>query len=241
MQQHAHAFTANMSKAQLKTFDTPDDVRAFPKGRLELVNIGGATIGRAVFDPGWRWSTSVQPIAKTKSCEAPHFQYHVAGTLRIKMDDGSEFDCKPGDVSLLPSGHDAWTVGDVPAVVVDFQGMVDYASGHAHGEGAGLLDGKSFFGTFVEKGKTTGDPDTLTFAAGRFRSSACDQYGYGDASYEARPEGNGIRFDVETQSPRYGRLLWSGTVDGKTLKCDVLMVQDGKPPIENTVTAALVS
>ncbi len=116
-----------MGKVELKHFDTPDEVREFPKGRLELVKIGGATIGRAIFQPGWRWATSVQPIAKTKSCEAPHFQYHVSGVLRVRMDDGSEFDCRPGEVSLLPSGHDAWVVGDEPAVVVYFQGMVDYA------------------------------------------------------------------------------------------------------------------
>ena len=66
-------------------------------------------------------------LAGTELCEAPHFQYHVSGILRIKMDDGTEFDCKPGEVSLLPSGHDAWVVGNEPAVVVDFQGMIDYA------------------------------------------------------------------------------------------------------------------
>ncbi|MGO8920516.1 MAG: cupin domain-containing protein [Stellaceae bacterium] len=115
--------------AEHKSFRQPDEVREFPNGRLELVKVGGATIARALFEPGWRWASSVQPIAKTKSCEAPHFQYHVAGVLRIRMDDGTEFDCKPGDVSLLPSGHDAWVVGDEPAVVVDFQGMVDYAKG----------------------------------------------------------------------------------------------------------------
>jgi hypothetical protein len=125
MAETAHGATAE--KAELKSFGKPDDVRTFPKGRLELVNIGGATIGRAVFEPGWRWATSVQPMAKTKSCEAPHFQYHVSGTLRVKMDDGTELDCRPGDVSLLPSGHDAWVIGNEPAVVVDFQGMVDYA------------------------------------------------------------------------------------------------------------------
>jgi len=114
-------------KSEVKSFERPDDVRRFPAGRLELVNLGGATIGRAVFEPGWRWSNSVQPLAKTKSCEAPHFQYHVSGVLRIRMDDGTEFDCKPGDVSLLPTGHDAWVVGNDPVVVVDFQGMVDYA------------------------------------------------------------------------------------------------------------------
>jgi hypothetical protein len=122
-----------MEKAECKDFRKPDEVREFPKGRLELIKIGGATVGRAVFEPGWKWSTSVQPIVKTKSCEAPHFQYHVSGVLRIQMDDGSEFDCRPGDVSLLPSGHDAWVVGKEPAVVVDFQGMIDYAkSNHEH-------------------------------------------------------------------------------------------------------------
>jgi hypothetical protein len=116
-----------MENAELKSFGKPVEVREFPKGKLELVNVGGATVGRAVFQPGWRWSTSVQPLVKTKSCEAPHFQYHVGGVLRVRMDDGTEFDCRPGDVSLLPSGHDAWVVGNEPVVVVDFQGMLDYA------------------------------------------------------------------------------------------------------------------
>lgn len=116
-----------MGKSQVKSFSAPDEVRTFPKGRLELVTIGGATVGRATLEPGWRWKTSVQPLAQTNSCEAPHFQYHLAGVLHIVMDDGSEFDCKAGDVSLLPQGHDAWVVGDEPAVIVDFQGMIDYA------------------------------------------------------------------------------------------------------------------
>lgn len=116
-----------MKKAEVKNLGKPDEVREFPKGKLELVKVGGATVGRAVLQPGWRWATSVQPLAKTNSCEAPHFQYHISGVLRIRMDDGTEFDCKPGDVSLLPPGHDAWVVGNEPAVVVDFQGMIDYA------------------------------------------------------------------------------------------------------------------
>jgi hypothetical protein len=114
-------------KAELRSFAKADEVRHFPKGKLEIVKIGGATVGRATFEPGWKWSTSVQPLAKTKSCEAPHFQYHVAGTLEVVMDDGSRLTCKPGDVSVLPVGHDAWVVGNEPAVVVDFQGMLDYA------------------------------------------------------------------------------------------------------------------
>ena len=116
-----------MEKTELKSFTKPDEVRAFPKGRLELIHAGGRTVGRAVLEPGWRWSESVRPIARTESCEAPHFQYHLSGVLKIQMDDGTEFEAHPGDVSLLPSGHDAWVVGDEPAVVVDFQGMIDYA------------------------------------------------------------------------------------------------------------------
>jgi hypothetical protein len=113
-------------QAQVKAFAAPDEVREFPLGRLEVVVVGGVTIGRATFEPGWRWQTSVQPLAGTPSCEAPHFQYHVSGVLRVRMDDGQEFECGPGDVSLLPSGHDAWVVGEEAAVVVDFQGMAHY-------------------------------------------------------------------------------------------------------------------
>jgi hypothetical protein len=120
-----------MEKTEVLSFRKPDEVREFPKGRLELIKIGGATVGRAIFQPGWKWSESVQPIAKTKSCEAPHFQYHISGALKVRMDDGTEYLCRAGDVSLLPSGHDAWVVGNEPAVVVDFQGMVDYAKSHS--------------------------------------------------------------------------------------------------------------
>jgi hypothetical protein len=118
---------ATAAKAEVKSFNKPEEVRNFPNGKVELVKLGGAMIGRAVFEPGWKWSTSVQPLVKTKSCEAPHYQYHVSGTLKVVMDDGSEFECKTGDVSLFPTGHDAWVVGNEPVVVVDFQGMVDYA------------------------------------------------------------------------------------------------------------------
>jgi len=116
-----------MEKMEVRSLNSPEETRNFDKGKLELVKINGATIGRATLQPGWRWSKSVKPIAKTESCEAPHFQYHLSGTLRVRMDDGTEKEIKAGDVSLLPTGHDAWVVGDEPVVVVDFQGMVDYA------------------------------------------------------------------------------------------------------------------
>ena len=116
-----------MAKMEVRSFGTPDETRTFEKGKLDLVKIGGATVGRAIFQPGWRWSTSLKPIVNTKSCEAPHFQYQLSGTMHVVMDDGTEKDCKAGDVALLPPGHDAWVVGNEPVVVVDFQGMVDYA------------------------------------------------------------------------------------------------------------------
>jgi quercetin dioxygenase-like cupin family protein len=116
-----------MRTIKIKSLNSPDETRSFERGKLELVNIDGISVGRGIFEPGWRWSKHVKPIAKTKSCEAPHFQYHVSGTLKIVMDDGTEKECRCGDVSLLPPGHDAWVVGDESVVVVDFQGMVDYA------------------------------------------------------------------------------------------------------------------
>ena len=116
-----------LGNAELKSFGKPDEVREFPNGRVELVKVGGVTVGRAVLDPGWKWSVSLKPLVGTKSCEAPHFQYHVSGVLKVRMDDGTEFECRKGDVSLLPSGHDAWVVGREPVVIVDFQGMNDYA------------------------------------------------------------------------------------------------------------------
>ncbi len=116
-----------MAKVQKKNLDKPDEVRTFEKGKLELVKIAGRTVGRATFQPGWRWSQSIKPLVKTQSCEVPHFQYHLSGKLRVRMDDGTEKEFKAGDISLLESGHDGWVVGDEPAVVIDFQGMMDYA------------------------------------------------------------------------------------------------------------------
>jgi hypothetical protein len=114
-------------KMEVKNLDKPDETTNYDKGKTEVVQIGGARVARTVFQPEWRWSNSVKPIAKTNSCEAPHFQYHVSGTLRIVMDDGTQQDVKAGEVSLVPPGHDKWVIGDEPVVAVDFQGMVDYA------------------------------------------------------------------------------------------------------------------
>jgi hypothetical protein len=116
-----------MAKAEQKDFTSPDETRTFERGHVDLVHIGGSDIGRLVLEPGWRWSEHVKPIAKTDLCEAPHFQYHVAGTLRIHMEDGTEFDAVPGQVTALPQGHDAWVVGEDPVVLVDWWGASNYA------------------------------------------------------------------------------------------------------------------
>ena len=118
-----------MQQTEHRSFGSPDEVRTFPSGRAEIVKIGDAEVGRLVFEPGWRWSNDVKPIAGTDSCTAPHFQYHVSGRLAILMDDGSEFVAGPGDVTSLPSGHDAWVVGDEPVVTVDWFGASNYAAG----------------------------------------------------------------------------------------------------------------
>jgi hypothetical protein len=116
-----------MANAERKNLAHADETRTFERGKAELVNIGGGTVGRLVLEPGWCWSQDVKPIAGTALCEAPHFQYHVAGRLHIRMADGTEFEAGPGEVTALPSGHDAWVVGDEAVVVVDFQGASNYA------------------------------------------------------------------------------------------------------------------
>ena len=119
----------NSRTAEHKSFNAPDETRPFEKGRVELLNIGGATIGRLTLEPGWRWSQHVKPIAGTDWCEAPHFQYQVSGRLHVQMADGTEFDSGPGDVTALPQGHDAWVIAEEPVVLVDWWGASNYAKG----------------------------------------------------------------------------------------------------------------
>ena len=118
-----------MPSSERKDLRKPDETRQFPKGRADLINIGGGQVGRYTLEPGWRWSEHVKPIAKTEWCEAPHFQYHLSGTLHVVMSDGTAFDAGPGEVTALPSGHDAWVVGDQPVVLIDWSGASNYAKG----------------------------------------------------------------------------------------------------------------
>ena len=116
-----------MGTAVRKNLSDADEVRDFPNGKIELVNTDSGPVGRATFEPGWRWSNDVKPIAGTDSCQAPHLGYYVSGRMHVVMDDGTELDYGPGDFADIPPGHDAWIVGDEPCVIVDWQGFADYA------------------------------------------------------------------------------------------------------------------
>jgi hypothetical protein len=111
------------------SFNAPNETRTFELGRVDLVDIGGSQIGRLTLQPGWRWSEHVKPLAGTELCEAPHFQFHAAGTIGIRMADGTEIIAHPGDVTALPHGHDAWVVGNEPVVLIDWWGASNYAKG----------------------------------------------------------------------------------------------------------------
>lgn len=101
------------------------------------------------------------------------------------------------------------------------------------------LDGRRFQGVFLERGKTSGDADTLTFQGGRFRSTACDRYGYSDAPYRVIPAGDTLTFEAETESPKHGKLVWRGVIRGDYLNATAMSVRDGKPSVENWVVAAV--
>jgi quercetin dioxygenase-like cupin family protein len=116
-----------MRPLEKKSLNSPDETRTFPKGKVETATVGGVTFGRYTFDPGWKWSEHVKPIAKTKSCQAPHTLYQISGHMRVRMDDGAEIEFGPGDVGVIGPGHDGWVVGNEPAVGIDITGMVHYA------------------------------------------------------------------------------------------------------------------
>lgn len=113
---------------QKKDFTAPDEVRPFvDKGRVEILKLGDGVVGKATFEPGWRWSDHVKPIAGTDSCQAAHLAYVVSGRTAVRMDDGTEVEAGPGEVVAIPPGHDGWVVGDEACVMIDFAGMEHYA------------------------------------------------------------------------------------------------------------------
>jgi quercetin dioxygenase-like cupin family protein len=117
-----------MAGIEVKSLDTPDETRPFAdKGHADVVTIGGGTVLRSTFEPGWRWSEHVKPIAGTESCQSPHFLYMLSGHMKVVMDDGTEGEVGPGDVVRIEPGHDAWVVGDATCEAIDFGPSPAYA------------------------------------------------------------------------------------------------------------------
>lgn len=118
-----------MAGIRRMSLDSPEEVRPFQddRGQLEMVNLDEGAVARATFRPGWQWSKHVKPIAGTESCEVPHRGYVISGHMTVRMNDGEEATFGAGDFMLIPPGHDAWVVGGEPCVVIDWQGMTDYA------------------------------------------------------------------------------------------------------------------
>jgi quercetin dioxygenase-like cupin family protein len=113
---------------QSKNLGSPDEVRSFEKGRMDVVNLGEDVVaGRAVFEPGWRWSEHVKPVAGHRQLSGPARRLRGLGRLIVRMDDGSEQEIGPGDAVAIPPGHDAWTVGDEACTMLDFSGADQYA------------------------------------------------------------------------------------------------------------------
>jgi len=114
-----------MAGIDAKSFSSPDETRQFRgKGHMDLVNVGGMSVGKGVFEPGWRWSENVKPIAGTDSCQALHVGYIMSGRMRVVMNDGTEAEAGPGDVVHIAPGHDAWVVGNEDCVFLDFGASV---------------------------------------------------------------------------------------------------------------------
>jgi quercetin dioxygenase-like cupin family protein len=117
-----------MYEVILRRFENPDEVRVFEKGRFELVHIGGITIGRATYEPGWKWSLHVGRALGKASCEVEHVGIVVSGCATAAMNDGRIFEMNAGDIFSIEAGHDSWVVGDEPYVSLHLIGAGDYAT-----------------------------------------------------------------------------------------------------------------
>lgn len=112
----------------LKRFERPDEIRTFPKGKFELINIGGMTVGRATYDPGWKWSAHVGAQAGAAYCQVEHVGMVISGRATAAMQDGRIIEMRAGDVFYIAPGHDSWVVGDEPYVSLHFLGAEQYAA-----------------------------------------------------------------------------------------------------------------
>lgn len=122
-----------VARLQRRSFDQSEDVRVAGRGKVEIVELDDRVIGRLTWQPGWRWSVDVKPIAGTQWCQSHHVGYTVSGRLRVQMSDGVELELKPGDIFEIPPGHDAWVLGDEPYVTIDFEAMRGFARPQSEG------------------------------------------------------------------------------------------------------------
>jgi len=114
-----------MGAIRRRSFDDPDGHREFPLLTVSLARIGSHTIGRGVVQPGWHWSEHLGPVMDAESCPVHHVQVLLSGRFAVRMEDGEEVEFRPGDVMDIPPGHDAWVIGDEPALLIDFAGNID--------------------------------------------------------------------------------------------------------------------
>ncbi len=110
-----------MAGIEVGSFEAPDETRTPEKTRVEVVRLAGAAVGRFTFQPGWRWSECVRPVAGTERCQARHVGVVRSGRLGVRHDDGTEADIGPGDPYVIEPGHDAWVIGDDPFVAYEFE------------------------------------------------------------------------------------------------------------------------
>jgi class 3 adenylate cyclase len=120
-----------VARLQRRRFSESNDVRVIPHGKIQVVELDDRVIGQMTYEPGWRWSVDVKPIAGTQACQFHHVGVTMSGRLRVQMQDGVELELGPGEVFEIPPGHDAWVVGDEPWVSVDFEAMRAYARSSA--------------------------------------------------------------------------------------------------------------
>ncbi|MDQ3690577.1 MAG: hypothetical protein M3406_11195 [Chloroflexota bacterium] len=116
-------------RLQRRRFSEASDVRRFPHGHIEVVELDDVVVGKMIYEPGWRWSVDIKPIAATELCTYHHLGVTLSGRLRVETPDGTELEVGPGDVFEIPPGHDAWVVGDEPWVSVDFEAMRSFGRG----------------------------------------------------------------------------------------------------------------
>jgi hypothetical protein len=110
-----------MASIETRGMDQPDEMRTPDKSTVAVVHLGGASVARMTFQPGWRWDECIKPVAGTDSCQAAHLGYVVSGTLHVRADDGTEADATPGNCYRFEPGHNAWVVGDEPFVALEFE------------------------------------------------------------------------------------------------------------------------